>query len=1587
LRQSEERYKSIFQNNFSVMMIIDPETGYIKDVNSSACKYYKATYSELCSKNISEINVLSKKEVKEEMQKAKEENRNQFFFKHRLGNGDIRDVEVYSCPLKFADSTLLYSIVHDITDRRIAEEALRINEAALNLAQEISMMCSWELDLLTEKLTWSKNYYHLMGIPVDSEMSTQFFLERVHPEDIHLVDEKLEEMKIFKKTVTYDIRLRMPDNEYRWIQNNIVPEFDNEKLIGFKGVNIDVTEKKLAEENIRKQNERLSAIINAIPDLIFVSDREGTYLEYYNATGQDMLHSADHLIGSTVRDVFDEETANLHIRKINECIQKKVLVTYEYSATKNGIINYFEARLAPLGSDKVLRFIRDFTQEKIKDNEIKKLSLAVEQSPIIIVITDLKGNIEYVNPAFTAITGYRYDEVIGKHTRMLKSGETDSKIYKNLWNTINSGGDWYGEWVNRKKDGQLYWESVSITPIRDDAGKVTNYLAVKQDITQRKETEEELNRLTADLEGTIVERTSELTLANYHLKDEIEERKRIENALSESEKSYRTVVENVNEVIFQTDAEGLWIFLNRSWENVTGFTVAESIGQLFVNYVHPDDRARNLELFETLILRKKDYCRHEIRYLTKDGGFRWIEVFARLGFNDNDEITGTYGTLMDITERRLAEESLKQMSARLSLALRVGGIGVWDYDIVNNMLLWDNQMFAIYGIREEDFSRAYDAWWKGLHPDDKIRGDEEMQMAIRGEKEFNTEFRVVWPDGSTHFVRALAAVQRDNSGHALSIIGTNWDITLQKQAANFENEILQLSTKLTGVTTSEIDSALKLALLRIGQFLNADRAYIFEINVQDETMNNTHEWCNEGIFPEIENLQQVPCNLFPQWMKTLETHQNIIIPSVQDLPETWQGERDILEPQGVQSLVVIPLLVENSMVGFVGLDSVKTKREYNSTEINILKVWSSMLASLIHNKRAEGLLEQTRQNYETFFNTIDDFLWVLDEQGNIIHTNQTVKKRLEYSEQELLNESVLLVHPADRRDEAGRIVGEMLAGTSEFCPVPIVTKSGNQIPVETRVKAGFWNGVPVIFGVSKDISQIQLSEQKFSSAFQSNSAMMLITRFADDQFVDVNNAFVSTLEYSLEEITGQTLFTLGIIRLNSEEETIQELINKGIPVSEIEINAYSKSNKSFIFLLSAEEIFVGLERCILSVAVNITERKIMENELRKARIEADQANMAKSEFLSRMSHELRTPMNSILGFAQLLEMSELNARQSKGVNHIMKSGKHLLDLINEVLDISRIEAGHLSLSLEPVQLSGVIPEMVDIVKTHIIERQIRIELIDAESNSMFVKSDRQRLKQILLNLLNNAIKYNRESGSIRIKTELRPVNESGVAMLRISITDTGLGISEEDLPKLFTPFERIGAEKSATEGTGLGLSVVKKLIEAMSGKLGVESQPGSGSTFWIELPNCENPLEHIEKSGISLNELEPKLTDLCGTVLYIEDNASNIELVEQILTSQRSKIKLICNMTGAETVQLAIDYRPNLILLDLDLPDIHGSEVLHLLLAEERTKKIPVVVISADAMPQQINKMLKAGAKNYLTKPLDVIDFLKIVDEFITSKN
>jgi signal transduction histidine kinase/CheY-like chemotaxis protein len=383
-----------------------------------------------------------------------------------------------------------------------------------------------------------------------------------------------------------------------------------------------------------------------------------------------------------------------------------------------------------------------------------------------------------------------------------------------------------------------------------------------------------------------------------------------------------------------------------------------------------------------------------------------------------------------------------------------------------------------------------------------------------------------------------------------------------------------------------------------------------------------------------------------------------------------------------------------------------------------------------------------------------------------------------------------------------------------------------------------------------------------------------------------------------------------------------------------------------------------------------------------AREEAESANRYKNTFISRMSHELRTPLNAVIGFGQVLERQELSEDQRDSVDHILKGGHHLLGLINEVLDIARIESGDIGLSSEPVLVSDLVGDALSLVRP--LAAQYSINLIGGRDSmcAEYVFADRQRLQQILLNLLSNGVKYNRVGGTVAVSCEMR-----GATQLRIKVADTGFGISQEQLGHLFTPFERLGAERSEIEGTGIGLALSRQLAEAMGGTLDIESTVGQGSTFWVELPLVEEPIERYERLNI-LGTPEAHGESLPAdrrTVLYIEDNLANLTLIQRIV-AERDGIEIIPAMQGRLGLELAREHQPAVVLLDLHLPDISGDEVLQRLRDDPATSTIPVVIVSADATPGQVQRLLNAGALAYLTKPIDVGQLLQILDDHVLPK-
>ncbi len=486
---------------------------------------------------------------------------------------------------------------------------------------------------------------------------------------------------------------------------------------------------------------------------------------------------------------------------------------------------------------------------------------------------------------------------------------------------------------------------------------------------------------------------------------------------------------------------------------------------------------------------------------------------------------------------------------------------------------------------------------------------------------------------------------------------------------------------------------------------------------------------------------------------------------------------------------------------------------------------------------------------------------------------------------------------------------------------------------------------------------------------------------ADSVIQAVNPAMSRIFGYTAEQMLGKPLTVLMPHRHRGGHMagTRRYLMTgeRSIPWQGVQVPALRRDGTEFPVEINFGEYTATGGRYFAGFMTDITGRKLAEQALQEAKEAAEAANEAKSEFLSRMSHELRTPMNSILGFGQLLQRHVLAPEQARSVEHILRAGRHLLNLINEVLEIARIEANQQQLSMEPVHAATLLNEALALVRPTAEQRPVQLALHAPHGTDAYVRADQQRLMQVLLNLLSNAIKYNRAGGTVQLLAR-HAAAADGNARLAIGVRDTGPGIPEDRLGELFVAFSRLGAERSGVEGTGLGLALSRRLVEAMGGQLRVESTVGEGSTFWVELALAESPRLNREAVRPEVPRPERGVRP-ARTILYVEDNLANLDLVESILYD-RPEIDLVPALQGRLGLQLAREHTPDLILLDLHLPDLSGEVVLHELRADERTRHIPVLVISADATTRQVERLRSAGARDYLTKPLDVDHFLAAVD-------
>jgi PAS domain S-box-containing protein len=610
--------------------------------------------------------------------------------------------------------------------------------------------------------------------------------------------------------------------------------------------------------------------------------------------------------------------------------------------------------------------------------------------------------------------------------------------------------------------------------------------------------------------------------------------------------------------------------------------------------------------------------------------------------------------------------------------------------------------------------------------------------------------------------------------------------------------------------------------------------------------------------------------------------------------------------------------------------------------------------------------------------------------GAIVSWNSGAERIYGYPSDAMIGHSISLLVPPGMPDVMPEVLQRMQQGERLECYDTIhANRDGARIDVSitaspVRQASGKVIGAATIV---RDLTRrraveraLYEAEHKYRTIFE-NARGGIFYATSDGETVAANPALVRLLGYdSSEDLMSDPDHLLGSWMRNQLHELRSRSNGEGA-VHDIDLEGCRRDGSKIWVSATIVEMRDGSASPVTyqGTLLDITGQKGFEASLRRETDEADRANRAKTEFLARMSHELRTPLTAILGFGQLLQMGRLNpVQQTESVDNILKAGRHLLRLINESVDIAGIEEGRMAFSLEPVRIGDVVKDALDLIGPAAQQRGIEIKVFPAHADC-YLTADRQRLVQVFLNLLSNAVKYNSEHGVVTLSCG----ESEDKGNLTVLVADTGPGIAPELRDRIFTPFERLGAERSGVEGTGLGLALSLQLVQAMGGTIALESEMGTGSTFSVTLPIVDGPaaqLGEINSCGPAPADAGPAYPPC--TVLYIEDNLANLEVMELVL-AYRPGVKLISAMQGRLGFDLAKEHHPDLVLLDMRLADMSGRQVLARLQSDPTTVDIPVVILSAEAVPGDVDSILKAGAKAYLTKPFQMEVILELMEELL----
>jgi len=899
----------------------------------------------------------------------------------------------------------------------------------------------------------------------------------------------------------------------------------------------------------------------------------------------------------------------------------------------------------------------------------------------------------------------------------------------------------------------------------------------------------------------------------------ITERKRVEEKLAASELRYRRLFETAKDGILILDAEtGMVVDVNPFLVELLGLSYEAFLGQAVWELGFFKDVFANQAKFAEL--QQKEYVRYENLPLeTADGRRIDVEFVSNVYLVNNLKVIQC--NIRDITEHKRAETLLKELSQRLQHAIKSGNQGVWDWNLQTNEMVWDDRMLELYGVTREGFLGGVEAWKQGLHPDDFSRAVEDCEAALRGERDFDTEFRVRHPDGTVKHIKANGLVTRDANGTPIRMIGLNTDITERKRAA----AVLLANEEKFSKTFHNAPLLMTISDVANGWYMDANKKY-YETSgfTRDELIEHTSVELG-WITPEIR--QQLKAKI--QEHGRIDGWELTVYPKNRQ-PLTVLYSAELIQVEGRQCLLSIAL-------------------------------------DITERKQAEEKLLESENEYRQLYEGSRDGWIFVNMAGVIIQSNKAFRDMVSYTE-----------------DELERLTYKDL----------------------TPLK---WQAM------EQDIVEKQVLARGYSELYE------------------------------------------------------KEYIRKDGVIISIELQTY----------LTTKD---GNPAGMWAFIRDISERKKAEAALLQAKDAAEAANRAKSSFLSTMSHELRTPMNAIMGFTDLVLQSKLTPEQKKHLGIVQTRSQDLLVLLQDILDLAKIEAERMELVQDPLSVEQLVSGVMQMFSLSADNKKLSLNKDIPQDLPAVAYGDEQRLRQVLVNLVGNAVKFT-EKGGIEVSVNRDPCTDAGSndVVLHFKVKDTGIGIPPDKIDDIFLPFTQ--ADNSNTRkygGAGLGLAIVKRLVELMCGNVWVESELDKGSTFHFTAWLALQPATGIDRKKILPTKPSPQRKLL--RVLVVEDDPTSSLLAVALTENSGHQVIAVDNGEAALTTLAKDEY--DLVLMDIMLPGMNGMEATRQIRNPESlvcNHSIPIIAVTANAMPGDKEKYLTAGMNAYIAKPLTQSVLLAVIDK------